>query len=61
MNPACFICLQPIILNPATLRLSCGVSVPVHGLCCAKEPERFELVDDYAYSLRPEVREVCHL
>lgn len=47
----CYVCAEPVITNKVMVTAGPNIYT-AHGLCCAKDEQRFELVDEFTYRLR---------
>lgn len=47
----CYVCRERIVTDASTLLLSASLKADVHGMCCAKDEQRFELAADFSYRL----------
>jgi len=53
MRPGhCYVCRERVITNKVTLMITENLYAEAHGLCCAKDDARFELIADFAYRVR---------
>ena len=49
---SCHVCRQPVLTDRVIVYLSESLHTEAHGLCCAKDEARYELIADFAYRVK---------